>query len=110
MRVLASALDAAREGRVVDGPAVFPSPDDLDGAKVGIGPDYAHLGALTTDEVNLITSALDSHVYWQLSDEDNRNDGAVVDEDADADDEHADERKQARALESRLADLVKEAV
>jgi hypothetical protein len=31
LRALATALDAARAGRVVDGPVVFPSPSDLTG-------------------------------------------------------------------------------
>lgn len=30
LKVLASRMESARQGHVVDGPAVFPSPDDLE--------------------------------------------------------------------------------
>lgn len=33
---------------------------------------------LTTDELDLLRAALDSHKYWQLSDEDYRSDGYVL--------------------------------
>lgn len=56
--------------------------------------------ALTARELNLIESALDSHVYWQLSDEDNRNDGYVVNEDEE--DEYLEERVEVRALSAKL--------
>lgn len=34
---------------------------------------------LTRDDIALIVSALDSHAYWQLADESNRNSGYVMD-------------------------------
>jgi len=33
---------------------------------------------LTVDQIRLLASALDSHIYWQLSDQQYRNDGYVL--------------------------------
>lgn len=54
---------------------------------------------LTNDELDLLCSALDSHTYWQLSDESSRDSGYAstgVDDDATA------ELEQAEALLRRL--------
>lgn len=33
---------------------------------------------LTDDQIAMLQDAIDSHVYWQLSDEQHRSDGAVI--------------------------------
>lgn len=53
----------------------------------------------TRDEISILVEALNSHAYWQLSDDDNRNDGYVVDEDA------TPELKACNALHTRLEKL-----
>ena len=67
----------------------------------GPGPG-AKLYALTDDEVGLLREALDSHVYWQLSDEVYRDSGFVSDPGSDEPDK-ADEIKAANALDRKLA-------
>lgn len=56
--------------------------------------------SLTPDELNLLVTSLDAQMYWELSDEDNRNNGAVLDDDAD--DEHKDDRLACKALQAKL--------
>lgn len=41
---------------------------------------------LTRDDLDLLVEALDSHAYWQLSDDQYRNDGAVLPPGSDDDD------------------------
>lgn len=59
---------------------------------------------LTADERDLIVSALDSHIYWHLSDPHYRNNGAVEDPGSD-DPENADEIAACRELSDKLAEL-----
>lgn len=72
---------------------------------------------LTPEELRLILEALDSHEYWQLSDESERSNGSVIlpedREDADLeggeDDDDTDNHAEIRAcrrLEAKLAALV----
>ena len=56
---------------------------------------------LSQDDVDRLISALDSHVYWQLSDQNYRNDGFVLDPGSD-DAEHATEIAACEELASRL--------
>ena len=56
--------------------------------------------SLTVDELELLCAALDSHMYWQLSDESNRDSGHA--DSPDADDESAAEFAEAEALLRRL--------
>jgi hypothetical protein len=49
---------------------------------------------LSDTERKLLLDAIDSHIYWQLADPDNRNDGAVIDDTPDI--------EVYRALEARL--------
>jgi hypothetical protein len=49
---------------------------------------------LSDTERQLLLDAINSHIYWQLSEPDNRNDGAVVDDTPDM--------AVYRALEARL--------
>lgn len=57
--------------------------------------------ALTRDELALVCEALDSHVYWQLSDPHYRSSGEVLPPGADEDDAAA-ELATAAALMERL--------
>jgi hypothetical protein len=57
--------------------------------------------ALTPDESHLVSEALDSHIYWQLSDYHYRRDG-YVDEPGSDDPEKVAEIKQAEALQARF--------
>ena len=54
------------------------------------------------DDLNRILAALDSHVYWQLSDQHYRNDAEVLDPGSD-DPEQAEEIAACRELADRLA-------
>lgn len=56
---------------------------------------------LSTHELTLLVEALNSHVYWQLSDEQYRSDGAVNDPGAE-DPSTQQEISDARVLEERL--------
>lgn len=60
---------------------------------------------LTSDELALVVDALDSHVYWQLSDPDHRRSGSVSGEGS-ADPDAAREIRDATALHDRLASLL----
>ena len=53
------------------------------------------------DDVDRLIAALDSHVYWQLSDTHYRNDADVVEPGSD-DPEHAREIAACRTLSGRL--------
>jgi len=57
--------------------------------------------SLTKDELELIVEALDSHTYWQLSEEMYRRDGYVMEPGSD-DPEVAAEIKAAEELQTRL--------
>lgn len=59
---------------------------------------------LTPAEIALLAEALDSHAYWQLSDEEYRDSGFVYDPGSD-DAEAAEEIKVCEALEARLRAL-----
>lgn len=61
---------------------------------------------LSPDELSLLYEALDSHIYWQLSDEGYRSSGYVLEPGSD-DDENAEEIKEAEALKSRIFKLQK---
>lgn len=52
---------------------------------------------LTKEQLNIVVSALDSYVYWELSDEGNRNNGFVYGEGSE-DEENAVEIKKANKL------------
>jgi hypothetical protein len=67
----------------------------------GSGPG-AKLYALTDEEVGLLREALDSHIYWQLSDEHYRDSGFVSDPGSDEPDKAA-EIAAANALDRKLA-------
>lgn len=60
---------------------------------------------LTADELALVVAALDSHVYWQLSDPNDRDSG-FVHGDGNAEPEAAQEIRDATALQDRLASLL----
>jgi hypothetical protein len=64
------------------------------------------LVVLTVAEAQLCAEALDSHVYWQLSDEQYRDDAAVLPPGADDEDQRA-EIEQAAALGARLLEHVR---
>ncbi len=59
---------------------------------------------LNRDELALLIEALDSHEYWQLSDEFYRRDGEVVDPGSDNEDNRRAIRK-VRALSKKLSKL-----
>lgn len=59
---------------------------------------------LSLDDLDRLLAALDSHVYWQLSDQHYRNDAAVLDRGSD-EDERAVEIAACRALADRLVSL-----
>jgi hypothetical protein len=63
-----------------------------------------HTVTLSEAEIALLKEALDSHRYWQLSDEHYRNSGYVTDPGSD-DDEAAEEIKACDTLEEKLANL-----
>jgi len=62
--------------------------------------------AFTADELKVILEALDSHVYWQLSDEKYRSDGFVEDPGSD-DPEQAALIVEANALHGRIEGILK---
>jgi hypothetical protein len=66
-----------------------------------IGEDASMRFELTREDLNRILAALDSHVYWQLSDQHYRSDAAVLDPGSD-DPEHAAEMAAYRELAARL--------
>lgn len=68
-----------------------------------------HTVLLSADEIGLLREALDSHMYWQLSSEDNRDSGYVVDIDAE-DEDTRDELREAERLEEALAKVQAEIV
>jgi len=57
---------------------------------------------LEPEDIALLQAALDSHIYWQLSDTQYRNDGYVNDPGSD-DEEAVQEIQAARALNEILA-------
>jgi hypothetical protein len=57
--------------------------------------------SLNLQEVTDLLEAIDSHVYWQIADQDERNNGGVDDDDVE-DEEDQEELKRFRALEQRL--------
>jgi hypothetical protein len=57
---------------------------------------------LSREDLDRIVAALDSHVYWQLSDQHYRNDADVIDPGSD-DPEQAAEIASCRQLAERLA-------
>lgn len=57
---------------------------------------------LTDGELELLREALDSHAYWQLSTEDFRSDGFVL-EPGTLDEDDAAELAEVRALDDKLA-------
>jgi hypothetical protein len=56
---------------------------------------------LSPEDINLLVQALNSHVYWQLSDDQYRNNGDVMEPGSD-DSEKADEIEGAQILGARL--------
>lgn len=60
---------------------------------------------LTREEVELVVSALDSHEYWQLSDQDFRHSGFVLG-DGSEDEENVAEIQRCRALAEKLSELL----
>jgi hypothetical protein len=63
-----------------------------------------HRLTLTHEELGLILDALDSHSYWQLSDQQYRNSGYVMDEGSD-DPENAEAIKDVATLEKKLGQV-----
>ena len=61
---------------------------------------------LTTSELELILSALDSHRYWQLSDPKYLDSGSVRDPASD-DPEAAEEIEAVNGLEAKLLGIIK---
>ena len=64
-------------------------------------PDFSE------EELTLLEEALDSHEYWQLSDEDSRSSGAVLG-DGSEDPEKAEEIRRVRALTEKVQRLIRE--
>jgi hypothetical protein len=64
-----------------------------------------HSLTLTEDEIALLRAALDSHAYWQLSDEHYRNDGCVNEPGSD-DPDAAQDIAAVNALDLYLAALL----
>jgi hypothetical protein len=62
-----------------------------------------HTVELTDRELEVLLEAIDSHVYWQLSDESERNNGHVY---ATEDSENAEEIKECSELEARIEVLL----
>jgi hypothetical protein len=60
---------------------------------------------LKTEEIEILLSALDSHVYWQLSDQKYRNSGFVHEPGSD-DEDTAAEIVEAVGLSDRLRKLI----
>lgn len=59
-------------------------------------------------ELELLREALDSHAYWQLSAEEFRSDGFVIDPGT-MDEDDAAELADVKALDDKLAELQKQA-
>ena len=57
---------------------------------------------VTTEELHLLKEALDSHIYWQLSDEHYRHSGFVYDPGSD-DTEQAAEIRACETLDKKLS-------
>jgi hypothetical protein len=68
------------------------------------GRDAAHAITLTPAELDLLIAALDSHRYWQLSDEQYRNSGEIIEPGSD-DPDDVELIKQTDALEKRLQEI-----
>ena len=62
---------------------------------------------LTDEEISLITEALDSHCYWQLSDQRYRNSGYVCDPGSDDPEARRDLRAAAK-LEAKLEKVARD--
>lgn len=60
---------------------------------------------LTPDEIGLLTDALDSHEYWQLSEDQYRSSGYVMEPGSD-DEENAEAIQDCNLLGARLAALL----
>lgn len=63
--------------------------------------NVSRIVSLTADESHLVSEAIDSHVYWQLSEDHYRRDGFVMEPGSD-DPEKAAEIAQAEALQVRF--------
>lgn len=61
---------------------------------------------LTDADLELLCAALDSHIYWQLSDENYRNSGYVLEPGSD-DPDVAKDISEAEALLSRIEGLMR---
>ena len=59
---------------------------------------------LTDEDLALLVDALDSHIYWGLSDEKYRDSGHVMDSGSD-DEEQAEDLAKCRVLEARIDEL-----
>ena len=59
---------------------------------------------VTAEELHLLKEALDSHIYWQLSDEHYRHSGFVYDPGSD-DAEHAAEIRACEELDEELSSV-----
>jgi hypothetical protein len=104
-------MSSARDGGAGD---VYPvgkfylSAIDRRGTADGVTKNPGHLVVeLTPEELTLLCEALDSHVYWQLSDRHYRNSGYVHEpgsDDADA----AGAIRTANALEEKLRAIERE--
>lgn len=68
------------------------------------GASEPMLVTLTREDFDLVLDALDSHIYWHLSDERYRQNGDVLEPGTD-DEENAQAIHRARSLLSRLESL-----
>jgi len=93
------ALTVASDVDEVEVPIAF-DPDDY-GDEL-IDALTAQWPELSAEERTMLDEAIDSHVYWQLSDENYRNDGYVQEPGSD-DEENAEAIEKFNALAAKLA-------
>jgi hypothetical protein len=58
--------------------------------------------SFTADELRLLADALDSHMYWEISDEGERSQGFHGQPAADSENERTDEYQQFAAISARI--------
>lgn len=81
-----------------------PAPESYDGLRPYDGLQWEISGRpvfLSGDDVRQLIEALDSHIYWQLSDKDYRSNGDVLDPGSDTP-EDAEQIATCRLLQDRL--------
>ena len=85
--------------------AHFGDPGDETSHNPHVEPGHIHTLALTDDELELLAEALDSHRYWQLSDEYYRDSGFVNPPGAD-DPSLAAQIRATEHLEDKLRSII----